>query len=109
MGVYFATKAFVLSFTEALHEEVRGTGVHVTALCPGPVQTEFGELAGFEPTVAKAFDRVAMLPGPVVAAGLAALAANQAVTVPGLLNKVGAQSQRLLPRAAVRSLFGLLK
>lgn len=109
MGVYFATKAYVLSFTEALHEEVRGTGVHVTALCPGPTQTEFGALAGFEPTVAKTFDRIAMLPGPVVEAGLAGLSANQAVVVPGLFNKVGAQSPRILPRSILRRIAGLLK
>ena len=47
MAVYFATKAFVLSFSEALHEEVREHGVTVTALCPGPTATEFGEVAGW--------------------------------------------------------------
>ncbi len=47
MAVYFATKAFVLSFSEALHEEVRGYGVKVTALCPGPTATEFGDVAGW--------------------------------------------------------------
>src|SRR5512139_623800 len=49
MAVYFATKAFVLSFSEALHEEVRKDGVVVTALCPGPTGTEFGEVAGWKP------------------------------------------------------------
>ncbi len=47
MAVYFATKAFVLSFSEALHEEVKTKGVVVGALCPGPTATEFGEVAGF--------------------------------------------------------------
>ena len=46
-ATYGATKAFVLSFTDAIHEEVRGTGVSVTAVCPGPVRTEFGEQGGF--------------------------------------------------------------
>ena len=47
MAVYFATKAFVLSLTEALHEELKPHGVQVTCLCPGPTRTEFGDVAGF--------------------------------------------------------------
>ncbi|NJC04965.1 hypothetical protein GGQ97_000758 [Sphingomonas kaistensis] len=109
MGVYFATKAFVLSFTEALHEEVRGTGVHVTALCPGPTSTEFGELAGFEPKLGDAFEKLSERPGPVVAAGLAALSANRAIVIPGAMNKVGAQGARFLPRALIRRIAGALK
>ena len=109
MGVYFATKAYVLSFTEALHEEVRGTGVHVSALCPGPMETEFGELAGFEPSFQKAFKKLATQPSWVVSQGLAALAANRAVAVPGALNKIGANGGRFLPRALVRKLAGAMK
>jgi short-subunit dehydrogenase len=109
MGVYFATKAYVLSFTEALHEEVRGSGVHVSALCPGPVQTEFGELAGFEPKMEEAFDKWAEQPAPVVAAGLTGLSANKAIVIPGAMNKVGAQGSRFLPRSVIRRIAGLLK
>lgn len=109
MAVYFATKAFVLSFSEALHHEVRGTGVHVTALCPGPTRTEFGEQAGFEPRLGEAFDRLSAQPGPVVAAGLAGLTANKAIVIPGALNKVGAQGSRFLPRALIRRIAGSLK
>lgn len=109
MAVYFATKAFVLSFTEALHEEVRGTGVHVTALCPGPTSTEFGELAGFAPRLGDAFEKLSEQPGPVVAAGLAGLSANKAIVIPGVLNKVGAQGGRFLPRALIRKIAGTLK
>jgi short-subunit dehydrogenase len=58
MAVYFATKAFVLSLTEALHEELKPHGVSVTCLCPGPTRTEFGEVAGFGGN--GMFDRVAM-------------------------------------------------
>jgi uncharacterized protein len=61
MAVYFATKAYVLSLSEALHEEVRRFGVRVTALCPGPTRTEFGEVAGFKGN--GAFDRFAMEQG----------------------------------------------
>jgi short-subunit dehydrogenase len=109
MGVYFATKAYVLSFTEALHEEVRGSGVHVTALCPGPVNTEFGGLAGFEPKLEQAFDKWAEQPAPVVAVGLAGLSANKAIVIPGAMNKVGAQGARFLPRALIRRIAGALK
>ena len=58
MAVYFATKAFVLSLSEALHEELKPHGVKVTALCPGPTRTEFGDVAGFGGN--GLFDRVAM-------------------------------------------------
>lgn len=109
MAVYFATKAYVLSFTEALHEEVRGSGVHVTALCPGPTSTEFGDVAGFEPRLGSAFEKLSQHAGPVVAAGLAALSANQAIVVPGAINKVGAQGARFLPRALIRRIAGALK
>jgi len=109
MAVYFATKAFVLSFTEALHEELRPHGIHVTTLCPGPTRTEFGEVAGFRSDVASAFDRLAMEAGPVVALGLKGLDRNKAVVVPGAVNKVGASSTRFLPRPVIRKIAGALK
>ena len=107
MAVYFATKAYVLSFTEALHEEVRSRGIHVTALCPGPVATEFAEVAGFGK--AQAFNKLGAGSAEVVAAGLAGLDRNQAIVVPGLANKVGAQSHRFLPRAFIRRVIGSVK
>jgi len=107
MAVYFATKAFVLSFTEALHEELKPHGVHVTCLCPGPTHTEFGEVAGFAGS--GAFDRVAMEAPEVVEAGLNALDKNHAVVVPGLLNKVVAASTRFAPRPIVRKIAGSIK
>ena len=107
VAVYFATKAYVLSFTEALHEELRGTGIHVTALCPGPVATEFAEVAGFGK--AKTFNRLGASSADVVAAGLAGLDRDEAIVIPGLFNRVGAQGSRFLPRAAVRKLAGMLK
>ncbi|GAA4032159.1 SDR family oxidoreductase [Sphingomonas rosea] len=109
MAVYFATKAYVLSFTEALHEEVRGTGVHVTALCPGPTSTEFGAVAGFEPAAGSTFDKLSAQSGSVVAAGLAGLSDNKAIVIPGAANKVGAQGARFLPRAVIRRIAGVLK
>ena len=107
MAVYFATKAFVLSFTEALHEELKPHGVHVTCLCPGPTRTEFGELAGFGGN--SLFDRVAMDSPEVVTAGLNGLDKNKAVVVPGLINKVTASSGRFAPRSVVRKIAGAIK
>lgn len=107
MAVYFATKAYVLSLSEALHEEVRRFGVRVTALCPGPTRTEFGEVAGFKGS--GAFDRWAMDSQTVVRSGLDALDRNKAVVVTGTLNKVGAFSTRLAPRSVLRRIAGALK
>jgi len=107
MAVYFASKAYVLSFTEALHEELRGHGVRVTALCPGPTATEFGEVAGFGKD--GAFTKYSVDAASVVAAGLAALDKGKAIAIPGLLNKFSAQGHRFLPRAALRRIAGALK
>jgi short-subunit dehydrogenase len=107
MAVYFATKAYVLSFTEALHEELKPHGVHVTALCPGPTRTEFGEVAGFGGN--GMFDRVAMQAGPVVTAGLHGLDRNRAVVVPGVMNKMGAAGTRFVPRPLLRKIAGAIK
>ena len=107
MAVYFATKAYVLSFTEALHEELKPHGVKVSCLCPGPTRTEFGEVAGFGGS--GTFERVAMGAPEVVAAGLAGLDQNRAVVVPGLVNKIGAASTRFAPRSVVRRIAGAIK
>ena len=106
MAVYFASKAFVLSFTEALHQEVLGRGVRVSALCPGPTATEFGAVAGM--TGAR-FDRFSADAASVVAAGLRGLERNTAIVVPGLMNKVTAQSARVIPRGAMRRIVAALK
>ena len=107
MAVYFATKAYVLSFTEALHEELKPHGIKVSALCPGPTRTEFGAVAGFADK--GAFDRISRDAARVVKAGLRGLDRNKAVIVPGILNKVGAASTRFIPRAVVRKIAGSLK
>ena len=107
MAVYFATKAYVLSFTEALHEELKPHGVHVSCLCPGPTRTEFGEVAGFGGN--GLFDRVAMESPEVVAAGLKGLDKNKAVVVPGFTNKIVAASSRFAPRKIVRKIAGAIK
>jgi short-subunit dehydrogenase len=107
MAVYFATKAFVLSLSEALHEELKPHGVHVTCLCPGPTRTEFGEVAGFGGN--GLFDHAAMESPEVVKAGLDGLDRNKAVVVPGFMNKVTASSGRFIPRSVVRKIAGAIK
>jgi short-subunit dehydrogenase len=100
MAVYFATKAFVLSFSEALHDEMKAKGINVSCLCPGPTSTEFRSVSGFDPK-----GRLAKLSADapsVVRAGLKGLDANKAVVVPGLSNKVISQANRFLPRAVMR-------
>lgn len=107
MAVYFATKAYVLSFTEALHEELKPHGVKVSALCPGPTRTEFGAVAGIQSL--GQFDRLSMEAGPVVRAGLEGLENNRAVVIPGTTNRIGAWSTRFAPRSFVRRVAGSLK
>jgi short-subunit dehydrogenase len=107
MAVYFATKAFVLSLTEALHEELKPYGIKVSCLCPGPTRTEFGDVAGFGGN--GLFDKVAMHAPEVVKAGLEGLDRNKAVVVPGLINKVTASSGRFAPRSVVRKIAGAIK
>jgi short-subunit dehydrogenase len=107
MAVYFATKAFVLSFSEALHEEVRGHGVTVTALCPGPTATEFGEVAGWGGNAM--IDKLSARSADVVRAGIAAMDRGRAVAIPGLVNNAGAQGHRLLPRWLLRKVTASIK
>jgi short-subunit dehydrogenase len=107
MAVYYATKAFVLSFTEALHHELKGTGIKVSALCPGPTATEFGSVAGTN--ISSALDRITGDAARVVRAGLEGLDRNKAVVIPGWANKTTANISRVLPRAAMRRIVGAIK
>ena len=106
IAVYFATKAYVLSFSEALHQELKGSGIKVSALCPGPTATEFGQVAG---VTSARFDMLSGDAARVAAAGLDGLARNRAVVIPGVANKLTAQSSRFLPRAAMRRIVASLK
>lgn len=105
-AVYFATKAYVLSFTEALHQELKRKGIRVSALCPGPTRTEFGSVAG---VTSASFDRFAADSPEVVAAGLKGLDRNKAIVVPGLANKLTAHSGRMIPRGVMRRIVASLK
>jgi short-subunit dehydrogenase len=100
MAVYYATKAYVLSFSEALASETSGTGVTVTALCPGPVPTEFQRRAGTEKTT--------LVSGPlsvpasaVAEAGYRGMLRGRPLVVPGVGNRVLMQALRVSPRRLV--------
>ena len=95
MAVYYATKAYVLSFTEALHRELAPHGVSVTALCPGPVPTAFQARAG----LAGMPDILVRSPEQVAHEGYHGLMAGKRIVVPGVPNKVMTFLPRLLPRS----------
>lgn len=100
--VYSATKAYVTSFTEALHEEMRGTGVRVTALCPGFTRTEFSEVSGTN-SIASQVPNFAWLDATDVAReGLRAVARGKALSIPGALYKGISAFSGASPRALVR-------
>ena len=104
MAVYYASKAYVLSFSEALSNETAGTGVTITCLCPGPTRTEFQERARMEQSRLLSTLRVAPA-ADVARAGFDGMMAGQAIVVPGLANKIGVQAIRVTPRALVRRLI----
>jgi len=101
MAVYYATKAYVLSFTEAIAEEARGTGVTVTAFCPGAFSSGFMAVAGAEGTrLVKG--RTLPSAASMANAALSALDSGSVVSVPGLTNKIGAVLPRFTPRPVLR-------
>lgn len=100
MAVYYATKAYVLSFSEAIANELDGTGVTVTALCPGPTETEFQKAAGAQ--------KSRLFTGPLVmdarsvaVAGYRGMQRGKRIVIPGLTNKLMTQSLRFSPRRLV--------
>jgi uncharacterized protein len=102
MATYAATKAFVLSFSEALWEENRAHGVHVMALCPGVTETNFFEAARMErPPI-----RISQTPEDVVAAALRGLARRKPSKVSGWTNLLMIETERLVPRSLVIKLAG---
>jgi short-subunit dehydrogenase len=100
MAIYFATKAFVLSFSEAIANELEGTGVTVTALCPGPTTSDFQERAQMQNS-GLVKGRKMMDARTVAEAGYRALMAGKRIEIPGLANKLLIQSLRLSPRSIV--------
>jgi len=100
MAVYYATKAYVLSFSEALANELCGTGISVTALCPGPTKSKFQERAGIERTRLLAGRRL-MEAREVAEAGYRGLMAGKTVVIPGVRNRLLALATRFAPRGLV--------
>lgn len=108
MAAYYATKAYVLSFSEAIAEELRKTAVTVTALCPGPTATGFAEVAGMESS------RLFNLSKPMSSAevaryGYEAMKHGKRVAIPGMANKLLTQSIRVSPRRLVTSIVRKLQ
>jgi uncharacterized protein len=97
-ATYGATKAAVLSFSDALHEELRGTGVTVTSVCPGPVRTEFGESGGFGGADDRIPDRFWLEADKVAADAVDAVDNGDRVSVPGTTNQLAAIYGQHLPR-----------
>ncbi|HMB10725.1 SDR family oxidoreductase [Saliniramus sp.] len=96
MASYYASKAYVLSLSEALYEEARPHGVMVTALCPGATESGFGERAGILDT--KLFAGRKMSAEAVARIGVEGYRAGHAIVVPGAMNRITAQFSRLMPR-----------
>lgn len=104
MAVYYATKAYVLSLSEALAEETRGTGVTITALCPGPTHSNFSAAVGLRPS--SLFSRVAMSAEEVAKLGHEAFREGKVVAVTGFRNKVLTWAVRFVPRKVARRVAG---
>lgn len=97
MGVYSATKAFVLSYSQALHEELRGAGIVVTALCPGTTRTDFHRVAGLATGARNPFPSLS--PETVAEAGIRGLERGKSLVVPNLLDSAWIFTGRLVPRS----------
>lgn len=101
---YSAAKAYMLTFSEALHQELQGHGVIVSALCPGPVYTDFWEISGWEVAGGRSFERAVPRPAWISAehaarAGVGGLASGQRVIVPGLGMRAAMEAVRYVPHA----------
>lgn len=112
MAVYFASKAYVLSFSEAIANELEGTGVTVTALCPGPTASKFQKSAAMEESKISHVNRM-MTTESVAKIGYDSLMANKTIAIPGIRNQILARSVRFAPRnivtKIVRSMHELRK
>lgn len=103
-ATYAASKAFVLSFTEALRADLHGTGVTVTALCPGPVRTEFVQVGGFERAAEGAPEFLWTSPAETARAAVIGLERGRRLVVPGKANRLGTLAGQHAPRGALLAL-----
>jgi uncharacterized protein len=99
MAVYYATKAYVVSFSQALHQELKSKGVRVTALCPGPVPTEFQARAGIPAGTFPSF--LTRSAEQVAKEGYSGLKEGRPIVIPGLLNKMLPMLMRMTPQSLV--------
>jgi len=102
MAVYYATKAYVLHFSEAIANELKDTGVNITALCPGPTESGFQERAAMEES--KLVQNDLMSSQAVVDEGYDALMQGKTVVIPGFQNKMQTMAPRFLPRGMVTNI-----
>jgi uncharacterized protein len=102
LGVYAATKAYVTSLTEALHSEVRSSGVHVTALCPGLTRTEFQDHSNSTGLTSRVPGLAWTSVEQVASSGLSDVASNRTISVPGVLYKTAVTFSDLMPRSLTR-------
>lgn len=107
MAVYYATKAYVLSFSEALAEELSGSGITVTCLCPGPTRTEFHARADMEDSRLLTLGR--MEAEAVARRGYEGLLRGKRVVVPGFANRLGSILARILPQRLVTKTVRILQ
>jgi short-subunit dehydrogenase len=105
-ALYGATKAFVLSFSEAIRTELRGSGVSVTAVCPGPVRTEFMGAAGIPGVEDRTPGLVWMSPEDIAKHAINGAARDKRVVVPGMVARAGALAGHYSPRAVALPLIG---
>ena len=102
MAIYYATKAFVLSFSEGLAEELKDSGVTVTVLCPGPTATQFSKRAEMEKSKLFKGGIIPVLDAATVAKiGYDGLIKGQRLVIPGLMNKIGVLALRSIPRRLI--------
>ena len=107
MSTYYASKAYVLMFSEGLRTELKRTGVIVTTLCPGPTRTDFFERAGMK---GSRLDKIPfkMTPTEVAEIGFSGLRKGKPIVIPGLINKMLAFSARLFPRSVITAITAYL-
>jgi uncharacterized protein len=103
LAVYYASKAFVQSLSEAMAEELDGTGVSVTVLCPGPTETNFSAVARGQKV--RVGQSKKMTADEVARIGYSAFRAKKVISIPGLQNKALVQLVRFIPRSAVRRII----
>ena len=107
MATYCSTKAFVTSFTESISEELKGTGVSATAVCPGVTSTEFQQVAGQGASIDKLPKAAIMTADEVAAAALKATEKGTVIAVTGLPNRMLVGLTSMLPRVVTRKVAGL--